>query len=123
MQYSQYLLHIVKFNNVFCCGTKRTKFSDVFPKRYVPCPIPYHNTESGNVCSEIGTGHFGSLFQTLTLQLEPSHGLKEMPFDFYCPSVVDALHKQVCSKFGKYFQSNAAVKEHIKTVHCDTDSL
>lgn len=41
---------------------------------------------------------------------------KEMPYDFYCPTVQTQLQGRVCSICGLYFATKKAVKSHVKNL-------
>ena len=120
VQQSQYFLQIIKCNDVTCCGARRTNYNELFPKRFIPAPVPFISHEAGVMAAAIGSssGTYGSLFQRLALiGLEPDHSYSSMPFDLYCPSVAGRISKRICF-CGKYFPSQAAMKKH-KVVHCN----
>jgi len=51
-------------------------------------------------------------------RLEPKTEFKQIPFDYFCPSIRDQLSKRICQKCGSYFPSQVAVKRHM-IVHND----
>jgi hypothetical protein len=112
---SQYCLQIVKCNNEACCGPCRSNYNEIFPQRFLPSPVPFCTTARGISYAQVGSnnGTFGSLYQRLALShLTPPHNFISIPFDFYCPSLVEELIKRVCMICGHYFPSQTARRSH-----------
>ena len=62
--------------------------------------------------------NFASLFLRISINLKTKcTGFRQMPFDFYCPSVQPHLKKRYCQECAKYFASMKSLKNHTSQVH------
>ncbi len=59
------------------------------------------------------------LWQTVAAQaLVPNNGLRETPYDTYCPSLKTEVKKRTCADCGVYFPSQAAIQRHRRGGGC-----
>ena len=111
---SQYLLQIVKCNDIQCCKPRRSTISNVLPNRFIPSPVKYGKNEQGVFMASIDndSAHYGSLSDRALLS---SFIPVDMLFDRYCPSVQDNLHKRTCGRCSIYHCSASALTLHKRT--------
>ncbi|CAF1529023.1 unnamed protein product, partial [Didymodactylos carnosus] len=137
VQQSQYLLQIVKCNDLKCCKQFRSSYNIIFGQRFLPPPLPFkHEKMSMSIdkcnllplikylCPYLAIvaasfddkeGRFVSLFEQLQLNsIIPVTVYKDMPYDCYLPSVQENLPKRICEKCNLYFPSAASVTRHKK---------
>ncbi|CAM4849169.1 unnamed protein product [Rotaria magnacalcarata] len=121
---SQYCLQIVRCDDVMCCGEWRTNLKNVLINGFLPPPVPYESNETGvnYVDQKKNEGSYGGLLQRLSLLLIAPMSTATMPFDYYCPSVIDKLTQRTCLKCNCYFPSKAANISHQK-IHRKTYTL
>lgn len=107
---SQYLLQIVKCENVKCCTAFRSAYIRFMRTRFLPAPIPLCYAPDLQISSDATTARYATLSQNLAFFN------KDVPYDQYCPSVSDKLDSRVCSDCGLYCASAVLLKKH-RTVH------
>lgn len=111
---SQYLLQIVKCDNLDCCGPRRTTLNSYLGSQFLPPPVKFTKTESGLKVS--GVDEHGS-FLDLSSRICCNHLVKEnLPFDYYCPSLHNKIQSQTCQECNTYFVTKKALQLH-KSVH------
>ncbi|XP_063895457.1 uncharacterized protein LOC135118163 [Helicoverpa armigera] len=109
---------VIKCANESCCSPPRSAFKSVLADTFMPPPCPILQTPSKLVVPSLldkGTSKFSPLLVRLSVDLSPPlEEFKQMPYDFFCPSVQFDLKKKVCPTCGIYV--------HDKTVpdHCET---
>ncbi|GBP77153.1 hypothetical protein EVAR_38732_1 [Eumeta japonica] len=117
VQESQYFLQIVKRTNKECYGDIRSDIRKILPQGFFPPPYPLRSKPSlifpppGDVKA---SDHFVSLFVRQSLNIEVEAPFKTVPYDFYCPSIQDALIERICLVCSKYFASKKAAQLHKK---------
>ena len=114
---SQYLLQIVKCNDLKCCGNFRTTWQSVFASHFLPGPVPVRQIPEGpvvpNVTDVKPSDRFVDLWKVKSVeQLIPKSGFSEMPYDLYCPSLKTKVKNRVCKECDIYYPSIAACKGH-----------
>ncbi|GBP30809.1 hypothetical protein EVAR_82551_1 [Eumeta japonica] len=118
---SQYFLQVVKCADESCCPPTRSALKSVFADTFMPPPCPILQTSSKLVVPSLldkGTSKFSPLLVRLSVALSPPlEGFKQMPYDFFCPSVQSDLKKKVCPTCGIYFTSHKGVQMHCRYVH------
>ncbi|KAL4710004.1 hypothetical protein ACJJTC_015982 [Scirpophaga incertulas] len=117
VQESQYFLQIVKCTNKECCGDIRSDIRKILPQGFFPPPYPLRSESSLIFPSPEdvkASDHFASLFVRQSLNMEVEAPFKIVPYDFYCPSIQDALIERICSVCSKYFASKKAAQLHKK---------
>ncbi|CAF4172871.1 unnamed protein product, partial [Rotaria sp. Silwood2] len=113
---SQYLLQIIKCNDLKCCTKWQTSYSKVIPQRFLPPPFPFKVSSDGISVADINDkdGRFVDLYQRL--QLDNILPMINVPYDYNCPSVQNELQKRTCPLCCLYHPSAAAMKRH-KRLH------
>jgi len=117
---SQYLLQIVKCENLECCAIPRSSLRTILPEGFLPPPLMVWQSESGLAAADIASpdGKFLDLFSRLAIRLEPkAAGFKAVPYDFYCPSVRAQLSIRSCKTCGIYHSSKKAMEAHSADLH------
>ncbi|GBP08420.1 hypothetical protein EVAR_77123_1 [Eumeta japonica] len=118
---SQYFLQVVKCADESCCPPTRSALKSVFADTFIPPPCPILQTPSKLVVPSLldkGTSKFSPLLVRLSVALSPPlEGFKQMPYNFFCPSVQSDLKKKVCPTCGIYFTSHKGVQMHCRYVH------
>lgn len=64
--------------------------------------------------------HFVDVFASMALNLDSLTKEKlptPLPYDFFCPSVMDSLEKRTCNTCKIYFATQKMMKEHKKVIH------
>lgn len=114
---SQYFLQIVKCQSISCCDVARSSLRKVLPTGFFPPPIRVSNRFGGlAVNKQTDThGHFASLFVRRTLDTEPTEAT--LPYDYFCPSVMQQLDNRICKKCNLYHASKKSMMNHAKSVH------
>ena len=99
-----------------CCGEWRTNFKKILINGFIPPPIPYVSSETGvnYPDQKANNGSYGGLLQRLPLLSVSLMPTMTMPFDYYCPSVMDKLTQRTCPKCNCYFSSKIARINHQK---------
>ena len=113
---SQYLLQIVKCNDLECCGNFRTTWP-FFPSHFLPGPIPVRQIPEGPVVPNVNdvkpSDRFVDLWKAKSVQqLIPKSGFGEIPYDLYYPSLKTKVKNRVCKGCDIYYSSIAACKCH-----------
>ncbi|CAF1081493.1 unnamed protein product [Rotaria sordida] len=116
---TQYTLQIIRCNSIECCGPWRLNYTQVFPHRFLPSPVPFERTIYGIRMAEkdYQKGQFyGSLFQRIQFHgIVIQHTQNEMlPFDYCCPSIKKELKKRTCKVCNQYIPSAYRMKNHYK---------
>ena len=120
---SRYSIQIVKCADTDCCPGFATNWMDVFQSRFIPAPAVYKYCSAGRVAEEPrlvfekpNEYKYAPLKDRLIKQLCPREADKYavVPFDLYCPSMVDKLKKGICTHCNSYWPSQAAMKRHAK---------
>ena len=121
---SQYLIQVVKCDDVECCGIQRTNLKAYLHDGFLPAPVKYTKDATGMVpASRDATeaGHFIGLSKRICLKmLDPDYLYKNesrfpLPYDYYCPSLTDKkLEERVCKECGLYFASKKSQTAHGK---------
>lgn len=121
---SQYFLQVIKCADESCCSPPRSALKSVLAETFMPPPCPILQTPSKLVVPSLldkGTSKFSPLLVRLSVDVSPSiEGFKQMPYDFFCPSVQSDLKKKVCPTCGIYFTSHKSVQMHCRFVHGKT---
>ena len=106
----------------------RISYFSVVPLRFLPSPSPLEQTAEGlkspDRSGSLDKKKFSSLFVALSInwtELLPisTRSLKQLPYDFHCPSVQCVLLKQIYKVCGLYFASKVLLKQHV-TIHNQT---
>ena len=112
---SQYFLQIIKCDNFLCCGKMRTKWMEIFPKRFLPPPAVIRRDEGGPSVPEPSevkaTDQFAGLWQRMAMtRVRAVDG----PYNEFCPSVQKEISNsnRICKHCHTYFTSAAAVTRH-----------
>ncbi|GBP23662.1 hypothetical protein EVAR_80279_1 [Eumeta japonica] len=88
---SQYFLQVIKCADESCCSPPRSALKSVFTYTFMPPPCPILQTPSKLVVPSLldkGKSKFSPLLVRLSVDLSPPpEGFKQMPYDFFCPSV------------------------------------
>ena len=118
---SQYCLQIVKCSDESCCKPLRSNLRQVLTSRFIPAPVLFKGSDKGPIACPTPTeqGHFGTLFERKFLEAVISYdkGVKNLPFDFYCPRVHGEIQERICNACQGYFVSKKALNSHKKAVH------
>lgn len=111
---SQYFLQIVKCETITCCGARRSSLWKLLKKGFLPSPVLIKQTSEGYgvTGNDDNEAKFAPLLLQLSLNLQASFHLKQVPYDIYCPSVESYLFKRSCSICGLYFSSYKATNQH-----------
>lgn len=118
---SQYFTQIVKCVDTACCSRPRSSYFSLIPSRFLPPPIPIHQSEEGLKAPESRADQenhrFPSLFVSLALKWEDllprsTRSFKQLPFDLYCPSVQKTLVERICKVCHVYFASKVMLQKH-----------
>lgn len=121
---SQYFLQVIKCADESCCSRSRSALKSVFPDTFLPPPCPILQTPSKLVVPsqlDKGSCKFSPLLVRLSVDLSPPlEGFKQMPYDFFCPSVQSDLKNRICATCGIYFTSHNSVQMHSRYVHGKT---
>lgn len=119
---SQYLLQIVKCHDKKCCNPERSSYFSVISNRFMPPPIPIHQTIDGlkapSQKENYETHKFPSIFINLSMRNEKllsECNYDVLPYDYYCPSIQSLLFERICKKCLIYFASNVMLKNHMKS--------
>ncbi|CAF4890528.1 unnamed protein product, partial [Rotaria socialis] len=113
---SQYLLQIIKCNDLNCCSSWRTNYPKVISQRFLPPPCPFKYSSNGLCVAELNDkdGRFVDLLQRLILNnIVPAIN---MVYDYACPSVQNELAKLTCPVCFLYHASIATMTRH-KRLH------
>lgn len=113
---SQYFLQIVKCHNQDCCGAFRSRYGDLFPKRFLPPPMlveynPQVNITKTSISASNHSNHtrFATLFQNIALR-----DSWDVAYDSLCPSMKDKLAAKICPECNIYFATLTMLKNHRK---------
>lgn len=118
---SQYLLQIVKCNNLQCCGQSTTNLKSFFHGQFLPTPAKFIQTKEGvKLSDDMDRG----VFMDLQTRLSFSFLLRSnLQFDAYCPSVNSKLKERTCTLCLKYFVTKKALLSHKKLHSANTPVL
>ena len=119
---SQYLLQIVKCDDIACCGPFLSAYRTIVPDRFLPPPYAvYQSPEEGlKWIRSDKTGVYLSLHQAMQLRsLIPPfiHRKfpKQLPYDAFNPGVKeDSLKKRCCKICGLYSGTIKSINKHQK---------
>lgn len=118
---SQYILQIVKCNNLDCCSPSRSSLKNVLVNGFLPPPIKISQHEDGFLRvadSQNSNAKFLDLLTRMTIKIEPEQSdFSVLPYDFHCPSVKSSLADRVCKKCGSYFASKKSQTIHFRALH------
>lgn len=110
---SNYLLQIVKCNDVACCEPPKTNMNRFLKGQFLPPPVKFLTTSSGIKLAAENQGIYFDLSSRLASDfLVPPN----TPFDLYCPSLKASIHTKLCSVCGLYFVTKKALLSH-KRIH------
>ncbi|CAF4485859.1 unnamed protein product [Rotaria sp. Silwood2] len=111
---SQYLLQIIKCNDLNCCPPWRTSYSKVIAQRFLPPPFLFKHSINGICATELNDkyGRFVDLYQRL--QLDNLIPAAHIGYDYQCSSVQDEILKRTCSICFLYHPSSTAMIQHKK---------
>lgn len=119
---SQYLLQITKCRSRDCCSSPRSNIFDILQNQFLPPPMKVMQTFERGIYpakpDEKGA-KFLPLLARLSLKIQPNAPgfSKEIPYDFYCPTVHPKLSERTCFICGLNFATKKAVKQHCDFVH------
>ena len=117
---SQYLLQVVKCNNLECCIPRSNYFNLL--SQFLPAPIPISQI-ANKLGVDLKNGKFPDLGITKSLDLKllidkskiPKGGnLINLQYDLFCPSMTNEIVKRTCIKCNLYFASATLVTQHNK---------
>ena len=119
---SQYFTQIMKCDDRRCCRIPRSSYFTLFPARFLPPPVPLHQTSDGLKAPDISKQadtKFHSVFLTNTV-LPPvlprsAAAFMLLPYDAYCPSLHSLLPRRMCRKCGLYHASLTSLRDHLRT--------
>jgi hypothetical protein len=115
---SQYLLQIVKCEDIECCKPVRSNIREYLKDQFIPPPIPLIKTNQGINLGSIDdkNGRFLDLATRLNCNFLLDNPIK--CFDKFCPSVQSRINDPTyrCEKCGGYFVTKIMQKLH-KQVH------
>ncbi|CAH2107555.1 unnamed protein product [Euphydryas editha] len=70
------------------------------------------------IASDSDEGTYLNLFARLAVKLQPeAPDFKQIPYDWFCPSVHDKLASRTCKECGLYHTSNKTLLQHLKILH------
>lgn len=116
---SQYFLQIVKCDDRNCCGPRRSSLWDLLPDGFLPPPYPISQSSEGLTVPNVNTKNkFSSLLLRLSLKTKPAcKNFKQIPYDYFCPSIKSNLSQRICNICGLYHASCKSKDLHIKETH------
>lgn len=119
---SQYFLQIAKCGNLDCCGKLRSGIGTILPTGFFPPPCLVKNNVDSITAPPPNTAlskdaKFCPFFVRLSLKICIPYEGREVPYDFYCPSLFAVLHKRTCSICGLYFASEENLQAHRRNRH------
>ncbi|CAH0717423.1 unnamed protein product, partial [Brenthis ino] len=103
-----------------CCGQYRSSLRNLLPNGFLPPQIKLQQTQNGLKVSQVNSddGTYLNLFARLAVKLQPeAPDFKQIPFDWFCPSVHDKLASRTCKECGLYHTSNKTLLQHLKHLH------
>jgi len=117
---SQYFTQIVKCGNRECCTKPRSSYFNAISSRFLPPPIPLCHSKEGLEVTDrsdhekhVFPGLFVALAFNFKENLPRSAGtFKQLPYDFYCPSVQPIISERICKVCGIYFASKVMLQKH-----------
>lgn len=116
---SQYLLQIVKCDDLKCCSAKRSNIKALnLENNFLPAPTPLNNSPTLKVDVSSPTAFYPSLYLLNNIKLPERESQRtkcnEIPFDFYCPSLKNEIESRVCHHCGIYFSAKTMLEQHTK---------
>ncbi|EFX67013.1 hypothetical protein DAPPUDRAFT_115824 [Daphnia pulex] len=93
---NQYFTHIVKYFDIACCSRPRSSYFSLMHSRFLPPPIPIHQSEEKLKAPESRADQENHRLPSLLISLvlkwddllpRSTRSFKQLPFDLYCPSV------------------------------------
>ncbi|KAJ8670917.1 hypothetical protein QAD02_002176 [Eretmocerus hayati] len=116
---SQYLLQIIKCNDVRCCSPLRSNLKHIIHENFLPAPFSIiQDPFSVPPPTDHHTGRFSCLLVRQSLTLRPSYTrTKKLPYHHYCPSLQQEISGRTCSQCGIYFASKVSLDQHKKNLH------
>ena len=125
---SQYLLQIVKYDDIVCCMPFRSSYRKIVKDRFLPPPFSIcQSPDDGLTRTRSFTGHHLSLHQTIVMSgMIPASAHRKyplgIPYDAFNPAVKDDLRKRMCAKCGMYFGTIKAMSVHCRSCSDDNDA-
>ncbi|XP_044594835.1 uncharacterized protein LOC123272182 [Cotesia glomerata] len=119
---SQYFLQVVKCGDLNCCSKLRSGLGTLLPSGFFPPPILIEQNQN-SLTAAVATddlpknAEFCNLFVRLALKISIPCKSREVPYDFYCPSVQKVLDKRTCSVCSLYFASEKNLHLHKRNRH------
>lgn len=107
---SQYLLQIVKCEDLECCTAYRSAYIRFIKTRFLPPPIPLCYAPDLQISTDVNTSRFATLSQNLAFFN------KDVAYDQHCPSIASKLEARICSDCNLYCASAVLLKKH-QAVH------
>lgn len=107
-------MQITKCDNIECCGPTRSNIRSILPMGFLPPQKLCKQHEVTGMLTALKLDEkdehakFLPLFQNLSLKVIESvdhTSFKEIPYDFYCPSVQSELSSRICATCNIYFAS------------------
>jgi hypothetical protein len=93
---NQYFTQIVKCFDTACCSRPRSSYFSLIHSRFLPPPIPIHQSEEKLKTPESREDQENHRLPSLLISLvikwddllpRSTRSFKQLPFDLYCPSV------------------------------------
>jgi len=113
---STFILQIIKCDNRSCCKPYRSNLKELLYQGFLPAPYRVKSTEHGIVIPPPESHNeekFAPLMFRLSFSMHPEWPpTKEVPYDLYCPSVLQDVDKRTCDSCGVYFASKSSADKH-----------
>ncbi|KAK3919961.1 Enzymatic polyprotein [Frankliniella fusca] len=114
---SQYLFQVIKCDKPACCQPRRSNLHQLLYQRFLPAPYPFSQDPFG-VSESTEIPSFPPFLLRQALSLRPEYPqCKEVPYDFYCPSVQSEVKGRTCEDYGIYFCSKTSLQLHRREMH------
>jgi len=108
-----FVLQIVKCNDRSCCSEPRSNYFKLF-RQFVPAPLCVTQNELQIHDNSEETNDFVSLF--IRARLNDDHlkigKIKEVPYDFCCPSIKELIAVRTCEFCGLYHATLKSLAAH-----------
>ena len=118
---SQYMVQVVKCNNIECCSPRRSSLFMINGDGFLPAPLPLKQTKHEGLIVSLNDPQatYPSMFviKSLSKDILPRSAAKfklGLPYDFACPSLQDTLSLRTCNVCGLYMASIKSLKIHKK---------
>lgn len=119
--FGQYMLQIVKCDDLSCCKKRRSALFNVLKNGFIPPPLPLDNSNGLSIpameISVLKIKQFAPLFLNIVIngQIKPTNNaINKLVFDQFCPSVQSKISSRTCDTCGKYFSCLKYLKTHEK---------